>query len=84
MAYFGWPEAHDNDAERATRAGIAILEVISKLNEHSTRTKLSAQVGIDSGAVVGAGHDRGRDSGTGAGDDRSHRGRGAGSDAGCW
>src|SRR5258707_5240427 len=25
MAYFGWPEAHDNDAERAARAGLAIL-----------------------------------------------------------
>jgi class 3 adenylate cyclase len=28
MAYFGWPEAHDNDAERAARAGLAILEGI--------------------------------------------------------
>src|SRR5215472_8713795 len=25
MAYFGWPEAHENDAERATRAGLAVL-----------------------------------------------------------
>jgi len=33
MAYFGWPAAHDNDAERAARAGLAILEGISKLNE---------------------------------------------------
>jgi hypothetical protein len=24
MAYFGWPEAHDNDAERGTHAGLAI------------------------------------------------------------
>jgi class 3 adenylate cyclase len=37
MAYFGWPEEHDNDAERAARAGLAILEAISKLNEHSAR-----------------------------------------------
>src|SRR5271155_4817936 len=29
MAYFGWPAAHDNDAERAARAGLAILEAIS-------------------------------------------------------
>ena len=56
MAYFGWPEAHDNDAERAARAGVAILHGISKLNEHPTHPKLSARVGIDSGAVVvGAG-----------------------------
>ena len=60
MAYFGWPEAHDNDAERAARAGLAILDAISKLNEHSTHPKLAARVGIDSGAVVvgaGAGKD---------------------------
>src|SRR5262249_29257847 len=29
MAYFGWPEAHENDAERAARAGLAILEDVS-------------------------------------------------------
>ena len=32
MAYFGWPEAHDNDAERATRASLAILHAISQRN----------------------------------------------------
>ena len=60
MAFFGYPDAHDNDAERAARAGLAILEAISKLNEHPTRPKLSARIGIDSGAVVvgtGAGKD---------------------------
>ena len=56
MAYFGWPEAHDNDAERAARAGLAILDALSKLNERPARPKLAARVGIDSGAVVvGAG-----------------------------
>jgi class 3 adenylate cyclase len=56
MAYFGYPEAHDNDAERAVRAGLAMLDAISKLNEHPTHPKLAARVGIDSGAVVvGAG-----------------------------
>ena len=60
MAYFGWPEAHDNDAERAARAGLAILDAISKLNEHPTHPRLAARVGIDSGTVVvgtGAGKD---------------------------
>jgi class 3 adenylate cyclase len=33
MAYFGWPEAHENDAERAARAGLAILEEVSKLDQ---------------------------------------------------
>jgi class 3 adenylate cyclase/tetratricopeptide (TPR) repeat protein len=71
MAYFGYPEAHDNDAERAARAGLAILEAITWLNEQpppplpspmlnngggNIRPKLSVRVGIDSGAVVvGAG-----------------------------
>src|SRR5215467_10073207 len=59
MAYFGWPEAHDNDGERAARAGLAILDGISKLNEQSdslplkggrrgsgSRPKLNTRVGI--------------------------------------
>src|SRR5215472_16516840 len=36
MAYFGWPEAHDNDGERAARAGLALLEAIAKLNADRT------------------------------------------------
>src|SRR6266852_2491210 len=56
MAFFGYPESHDNDAGRAARAGLAILDAIAKLSEQSGRQKLSARVGIDSGAVVvGAG-----------------------------
>ena len=35
MAFFGYPEAHDNDAERAVRAGLELLDVISKLSQHS-------------------------------------------------
>jgi class 3 adenylate cyclase/tetratricopeptide (TPR) repeat protein len=60
MAYFGWPEAHENDAERAARAGLAILEGVSKLNQEATRLKIFVRVGIDSGAVVvgrGAGNE---------------------------
>jgi AAA ATPase domain/Adenylate and Guanylate cyclase catalytic domain len=52
MAYFGWPEAHENDAERAARAGLAILEGVAKLNQLSTYPKISVRVGIDSGSVV--------------------------------
>src|SRR5712675_1084595 len=60
MALFGWPEAHDNDAERAARAGLALLDAIAKLNEQPGHAKLSARVGIDSGLVVigkGAGNE---------------------------
>jgi class 3 adenylate cyclase/tetratricopeptide (TPR) repeat protein len=52
MALFGWPEAHDNDAERAARAGLAIIDSISRLNELPGHAKLAARVGIDSGPVV--------------------------------
>ena len=55
MAYFGWPAAHDNDAERAARAGLAILEAVAALNNraaNSDRPKLSGRVGIDTGNVV--------------------------------
>jgi class 3 adenylate cyclase len=56
MALFGYPEAHDNDAERAALAGLAILEAIMRLNEEPKRPRLSARVGVDSGeVVVGAG-----------------------------
>src|SRR5712672_941334 len=52
MAYFGWPAAHDNDAERAARVGLAILDVITNLNQQPGHANLSTRVGIDSGLVV--------------------------------
>jgi Adenylate and Guanylate cyclase catalytic domain len=52
MAYFGQPEAHDNDAEGAARAGLAMLDAISTFNQRPARPELSARVGIDSGTVV--------------------------------
>jgi class 3 adenylate cyclase len=55
MAYFGWPEAHDNDAERAARAGLEIVKSVRALNRRDgqrSRPKLSVRVGIDSGTVV--------------------------------
>jgi class 3 adenylate cyclase len=60
MAYFGWPAAHDNDAECAARAGLAILDAIAKLNQQPGHAQLSARVGVDSGLVVigkGAGNE---------------------------
>src|SRR5215469_456255 len=53
MAYFGWPESHDNNAERAARASLSIIPAVAKINhQHPTHPKLSARVGIDSGEVV--------------------------------
>ena len=61
MAYFGWPAAHDSDAERAARAALAILDAVLKLNlnDDMTSPKLATRVGIDSDTVVvGAGVDK--------------------------
>ncbi|HKF30379.1 MAG TPA: adenylate/guanylate cyclase domain-containing protein, partial [Candidatus Binataceae bacterium] len=55
MVYFGWPQAHEDDAERAVRAGLAIVDDVDALNgrlalEHNV--KLSVRVGIQTGSVV--------------------------------
>src|SRR5215472_9019610 len=49
MALFGYPEAHENDAERAVRAGLTIVEAVGQFR---APVKLTARVGIDSGPVV--------------------------------
>lgn len=49
LAYFGYPQAHEDDAERAVRTGLAIAEGIAKLD---TRVHLEARVGIATGLVV--------------------------------
>jgi len=56
MAFFGYPVAHDNDAERGARAGLAIVEGIAELNKQPGRVNLAVRIGINSGrVVVGAG-----------------------------
>jgi class 3 adenylate cyclase len=63
MVYFGWPQAHEDDPERAVRAGLAIVDEVAALNgglatEH--RVRLSVRVGIQTGSVVmGHGGDEG-------------------------
>ncbi len=55
MAEFGYPQAREDDAERAVRAALAIQQAIGALNAKSARrhaTKLAARVGLDSGKVV--------------------------------
>jgi class 3 adenylate cyclase len=49
MVYFGYPQAHEDDAERAVRAG---LELIAALNALKTRASLQGRVGIATGLVV--------------------------------
>jgi predicted ATPase/class 3 adenylate cyclase len=52
MAVFGAPVAHEDDPERAVRAGLRILEAIAELNERERELKLQVRVGIDTGSAV--------------------------------
>lgn len=51
LAYFGWPQAHEDEAERAVRAGLAIVGEVSKLATPAEEV-LAARVGIATGLVV--------------------------------
>jgi class 3 adenylate cyclase/tetratricopeptide (TPR) repeat protein len=55
VVYFGYPAAHEDDAERAIRAGLAIVEAIETTNRvHEARPSelLSVRVGIHTGYAV--------------------------------
>jgi class 3 adenylate cyclase/predicted ATPase len=49
LVYFGYPEAHEDDAERAVRAG---LELIAAVGALKTPASLQTRVGIATGLVV--------------------------------
>ena len=51
LAYFGWPVAHEEDAESAVRAGLALVEAVARL-EVPISGRLRARVGIATGTVV--------------------------------
>ncbi len=57
LVYFGYPLAHEDDAQRAVRTGLAILEAIERLNhrlEQEMGLSLNLRLGIHTGlAVVG-------------------------------
>src|SRR5271163_2114626 len=55
MALFGYPQAQENDAERAVRAALAIQRALADLNARNVRSgapELSARIGIECGSVV--------------------------------
>ncbi|HEU0245691.1 MAG TPA: adenylate/guanylate cyclase domain-containing protein [Gaiellaceae bacterium] len=52
MAVFGAPVAHEDDAERAVRAGLRILEAIAELNAEDPALSLQVRVGINTGEAV--------------------------------
>jgi class 3 adenylate cyclase len=51
LAYFGYPKAHEDEAERAVRAGLALVEAVQELCTPAG-APLAARVGIATGLVV--------------------------------
>jgi predicted ATPase/class 3 adenylate cyclase len=51
LAYFGYPQAHEDDAEQATRAGLALVDAVANL-QTDIGAKLRVRVGIATGMVV--------------------------------
>src|SRR5262245_21660815 len=47
--YFGYPQAHEDDAERAVRAGLELIAAVAGLKTHAS---LQTRVGIATGVVV--------------------------------
>jgi class 3 adenylate cyclase/predicted ATPase len=55
MALFGYPQAQENDAERAVRGALAIQRALTEINARNASKglpELSARIGIESGPVV--------------------------------
>ena len=55
LVYFGYPQAHDDDAQRAVHTGLGILEAMRALHAASNRTqacRLAVRLGIHTGLVV--------------------------------
>jgi len=55
LAYFGYPQANENDPERAVRAGLDVVEAVTSPKEAGAllqEVKLAVRVGIDTGPVV--------------------------------
>ncbi len=51
LAFFGWPQAHEDDAERAVRAALELVEALGRLGP-AEGIRLQARVGISTGPVV--------------------------------
>jgi class 3 adenylate cyclase/tetratricopeptide (TPR) repeat protein len=51
VAYFGWPRAHEDQAERAVRAGLALASAVERLAAPPGE-RLQVRVGIETGLVV--------------------------------
>src|SRR5215472_9952326 len=49
LVYFGYPHAHEDDAERAVRAGLALVEAVDRLR---VQEPLQVRIGVATGVVV--------------------------------
>ena len=52
LAYFGWPQAHEDEAERAVRAGLRSVAALGAAGDRLRREPLAARVGIATGLVM--------------------------------
>lgn len=55
LVYFGYPHAHEHDAERAIHAGLAILDLVktsSRDDSSSQESEIAVRVGIATGKVI--------------------------------
>lgn len=55
LVYFGYPQAHEHDAERAVHAGLAVLQVVKTLPRDSVAHEefaIAARIGIATGHVI--------------------------------
>src|SRR5262252_1412997 len=49
LVYFGYPQAHEDDAEQAVRAGLTVIDAVGRL---ATQEPLNVRLGIATGLVV--------------------------------
>jgi class 3 adenylate cyclase len=55
LVYFGYPQAHEDDAHRAVRAGLGMVAALEALNTHLAQrhgVRVAVRIGIDTGLVV--------------------------------
>jgi class 3 adenylate cyclase len=63
LVYFGYPQAHEDDGQRAVRAALGMVEAMARLNHSLAQERgvqLAVRLGIHTGLVVGGGDGRRR------------------------